>query len=404
MSMPPASLSDPAGMRRFLGAYYGYVFLFDCMLAYAVYTALFELRGISVAEIGALLAFWSASAIVLELPSGALSDHFDRRVLLVLAPLVKALTFVCWGVANGNFWLYGLGFLCWSAGQALQSGTREALLYERLEALGRSDEFDKVLGRDAAAQGLGIGAGTLIGGFVAQSNLDWSIWLSIPPLLVGAGLALLLADRRSARTAEDTEAPATYLSHFVDAAGEFRRHADLRFVTVYMAVGLITFELLEEFDQLYYLAVGVPIWLWGVLGGAVELVYAGASVAAHRLAGRPWLAWALPLLGGALLVGAALGNNPWYVLLLELAYVAIAPVAVLAEARFHRIMDGSSRATTTSALVVAQNVVGILATLAFGFLADALGILPAYGWAGLVMLPVALWVWLGQRRGMHAID
>lgn len=393
-----------ASMRRFLGVYYAYVFLFDFMLAYAIYTALFELRGISVAEIGVLLAAWSASAIVLEMPSGALSDHFDRRVLLVIAPLAKALTFVCWGVADGNFWLYGLGFLCWSAGQALQSGTREALLYERLAEAGRSDEFDRTLGRDSAAQGLGIGAGALVGGFVAQWNMDWAIWLSIPPLLLGSALALALRDNRRSRVPEGDERPATYLSHFADAIGEFRRHADLRFVTIYMAVGLITFELLEEFDQLYYLAVAVPIWLWGVLAGTVELFYAGASVVAHRLSGRPWLAWALPLLGGALLVAASLGNSAWYVLLLELAYVAIAPVAVLAEARFHRIMDGASRATTTSALVVAQNLAGIVATLLFGFLADWLGILPAYGWAGLVMIPVAAWVWLGQRRGLRAVD
>ena len=393
-----------AGLRRFLGIYYAYVFLFDFMLAYAVYTALFALEGLSVAEIGILLAFWSASAIVLEMPSGALSDHFDRRVLLIVAPLLKAGTFVCWGVAGGNFWLYGLGFLFWSAGQALQSGTREALLYERMAQAGRSDDFDKVLGRDSAAEGLGIGVGALIGGFVAQFSMDWAIWLSIPPLLLGAALAFSLRDVRRPRMTEAGDAPTTYLSHFADAIGEFRRHADLRFVTVYMAIGLIAFELLEEFDQLYYLAVAVPIWLWGVLAGGVELAYAYASIAAHRLAGRLWLAWALPLLGGALLVLASFGDNPWYVLALELAYVAVAPVAVLAETRFHRIMDGRSRATTTSALIMAENVTGIAATLLFGFVADWLGILPAYGWAGLVMIPVAIWVWLGQRQGRRAIN
>jgi predicted MFS family arabinose efflux permease len=388
-------------LKRFLGAYYAYVFLFDFILAYAIYTALFELEGISVGEIGILLAFWSASAIVLEMPSGALSDHFDRRALLVAAPLLKAITFICWGIAAGNFWLYGLGFLFWSAGQALQSGTREALLYERLSEVGETEQFDKVIGRDNAAEGLGIGAGTLLGGFVAYVNFDWAIWLSIPPLILAAALALLLEDRR---TASDQQSQPTYWSHFADAFGEFRRHADLRFVTVYMAAGLIVFELLEEFDQLYYLAVSVPVWAWGLLGGAVELVYAVASVMAHRLAGRPWLAWALPLTGGLLLLIAAIGSNPWYVLLLELAYIVIAPATVLAEARFHRIMDGRSRATTTSALVMAENVVGIGATLAFGFLAEALGILPAYGWAGAFMIPVAIWVYLGQRRGLRATD
>ncbi|MBJ3784270.1 MFS transporter [Devosia sediminis] len=392
-------------LRRFLGLYYAYVFLFDFILAYAFYTALFELQGLSITEIGLLFALWSAAAIVLEMPSGALSDHFDRRWLLVAAPLFKCLTFLFWTVAAGNFWLYAAGFLFWSLAQALQSGSRESLLYERMAHEGRSEDFDKVLGRDNAAEELGIGCGTLLGGFVAWFSFDWGLWLSIPPLVLAALLALGLRDVRRIKAAEEPEeTPSGYLSHFVDAANEFCHHADLRFVTTYIAVGLVVFELIEEFDQLYYLAVSLPVWAWGLTGAGVEFVFAVSSIFAHRLAGRPWLAWLLPLLGGALLVASSLGTTPWFVLLLCAAYVVMAPVSVLAEARFHRVMEGRSRATTTSALVMAENVSGILGTLAFGLLADRIGILPAYGWAGLVMLPMAIWVYRGQRRGLRAID
>jgi predicted MFS family arabinose efflux permease len=392
-------------LRRFLGFYYAYAFLFDFILAYAFYTALFELEGLTLTEIGLLLAFWSATAIVLEMPSGALSDHFDRRWLLVAAPLFKSLTFLFWILAAGNFWLYALGFLFWSLAQALQSGSRESLLYERMEQEGRSAEFDKVLGRDNAAEELGIGCGALLGGFVAYYSFDWGLWLSIPPLLLASVLAFFLKDvRRGPAEAEGPETPAGYFSHFIDAANEFRHHADLRFVTTYIAVGLVVFELIEEFDQLYYLAVSLPVWAWGIAGAGVEFIFAGASLYAHRLAGRPWLAWLLPLVGGALLVIASIGASPWYVLLLCAAYVVMAPLAVLAEARFHRVMEGRSRATTTSALVMAENVAGIVGTLVFGILADRVGILPAYGWAGLVMVPLSLWVVYGQRRGLRATD
>ena len=399
-------MSSPSSdLRRFFWLYYAYAFLFDFILAYAFYTALFELEGLSLTEIGLLLAFWSATAIVLEMPSGALSDHFDRRWLLVAAPLFKALTFLLWIVAAGHFWLYALGFLFWSLAQALQSGSREALLFERMQHEGRVEEFDKVLGRDNAAEELGIGAGALLGGFVAYYSFDWGLWLSIPPLLLASFLALWLHDtRRGAATSETAEAPASYFSHFADAVMEFRHHADLRFVTTYIAVGLVVFELIEEFDQIYFLAVNLPVWAWGIVGAAVEFVYAASSIYAHRLAGRPWLAWLLPLLGGTLLILASSGTTPWYVLLLSLAYVLMAPLGVLAEARFHRVMEGKSRATTTSALVMAENVSGILGTLAFGFLAERIGILPAYGWAGLVMVPLAIWVALGQRRGLRATD
>jgi MFS family permease len=393
-------------LQSFLRIYYAYVFLFDFMLAYAIYTALFALHGLSITEIGVLLALWSGSAIVLEMPSGALSDHFDRRVLLILAPLAKAVTFILWAIAAGNFWLYGLGFLFWSLAQAMQSGSREALLYERMAAEGRGDDFDRVLGRDNAAEGLGIGLGTLLGGFVAWRSFDWAIWLSIPPLLLAATLDFWLKDVRRTRTAgTKTDAPpSTYISHFIDAVNEFRIHADLRFTTTYIAAGLVIFEILEEFDQLYYLATNVPIWAWGLLAAGVEGVYALASLHAHRLSGRPWLAWSLPLAGGALLVLASLGASPFYVLLLCLAYVVVAPMGVLAEARFHSVMDGRSRATTTSALVMAENVVGVVFTLAFGVLANTIGILPSYGWAGLAMAPLALWVLRGQSCGLRASD
>lgn len=396
-------------LRRFLLLYYAYAFLFDFMLAYAIYTALFELEGLSTGQIGVLLAFWSASAIVLEMPSGALSDHFDRRLMLVLAPLAKVLTFVLWGLGSGNFWIYGLGFLFWSLAQAMQSGSREALLYERLDREGRSAEFSKVLGRDNAAEGIGIGAGTLLGGFVAWYSFDLAVWLSIPPLLAAALIALWLHDARrdagpSSAAPYSAERPATYLSHFLEAIGEFRRHAELRFITTYVATGLVVFELLEEFDQLYYLAVALPVWAWGLLAAGVEGFYALASLHAHRLAGRPFLAWALPLAGGLLLVLASLDGSAWYALVLCAAYIVVAPVTVLAEARFHKVMEGGSRATTTSALVMAENVVGVLATLVFGFLAQWVGILPAYGWAGLLMVPFAAWVIHGQRSGLHATD
>ena len=67
-------------------------------------------------------------------------------------------------------------------------------------------------------------------------------------------------------------------------------------------------------------------------------------------------------------------------------------------------MEGTSRATTTSALVVAQNIVGIALTLGFGALAEIIGILPSYGWAGVYLLVFAVWSFWQTRRGLSATD
>lgn len=385
--------------KPFLTAYCTYAFLFDFIFAYAIYTAYFELNGLSFLQIGALLAFWSGTALILEIFTGALSDWLDRRWLLIAAPLFKVLTFVCWGLADGNIWLYGAGFGFWALAGALYSGTGEALLFERLEAAGQGNDFDKYYGRASAAEALGIGAGLLFGGaFAAWSSMDVTIWLSIPPLLLASLTAVWLRDIRTGAEAREQ----SYLANIRDAFHEFRTLPDLRFVAVYIAFGLIIFGELEEFDQLYYTAVELPLWLFGVAGAIGLGVHAIVSINAHRLAGYKSLAWILPALGGVLFIIASFADRAWFVIVLELGYLLAVPPLILAEARFQHLIESKARATTTSVLEVLQNITGLTLALAFGLLAHVVGILPAYGWAGLMLLPISGWVWWRQANGAPA--
>ena len=121
--------------------------LYDFIFAYAIYNVLFNIRGLSVFEISILLSWWAFTAMLLEIPSGALADSWSRKKMLVIAPLIKSLCFVIWFLANGNFYLYGLGFLFWSIGSSLVSGTTEALLYDELVILKKKDTYEKVLGQ-----------------------------------------------------------------------------------------------------------------------------------------------------------------------------------------------------------------------------------------------------------------
>ena len=386
--------------RRFLAAYLAYQFLFDFVLAYAIYAAWFEFAGLSYVEIGALLAIWSGSALLFELGTGALSDALDRRLLLIASPLIKALTFVIWVLAGGDFWLYALGFVLWSFGEALESGTGEALLYERAEAAGRKADYDRIYGQARAARHFGVGAGLLLGGLVAAANMELTFWLSLPPLVLAALAGFWLKDLRRQDKTEDEAAPG-FWEAFRLAWRDLGAAPDARFLIAYLAIGLILFEELEEFDQLFYVAVDLPIILFGVAGVAGLVVHGLGSLWAHRLARFGFLAWAAPALAGLLLVAAAAEQNPWFVIVLELAYLVAVPPAVLAEARFQQVIEGRARATATSALYFAQNLMALAIALGFGALAELVGIRPAYAYAGLVLLPIALWVFVAQRRGQR---
>ncbi len=387
-------------LRRFLRAYYAYVFLIDFILGYAIYTAYFSLSGLGVWDIALLFVVWSVMAAIFEIPSGALSDHLDRRWLLVAAPLIKIVTFILWVFADGSFAFFALGFVVFSFADSLVSGSKEALLYEHMEAANETGDFDRILGRDRAITEISGGIALILGGVVGHFSMPLSLWLAIPPLTLAALAARWLPDNR--RRGPQGDAPG-YFSHFADALGEFRAHADLRFITVYLTVGIMIFGVLEEFDPLYYLAVGIPIWSFGLVAALAVAAHAAANIAAYRFAEYHFVGWLFPFLAGLCLIAAGTAQSAWLLIPLMLAYIFIAPVWVLAEAKFQRVMDGTSRATTTSTLIFFHCVTSIFMCLAVGGLAWVFGIIPAYGWCGVYLVGFAFWVWWRDRRGQSAI-
>lgn len=387
-------------LPRFLRAYYAYVFLVDFILGYAIYTAYFSLSGLDVWSIALLFIIWSVMAAIFEVPSGALSDHLDRRWLLVAAPLIKSCTFAVWAVGGDDFWMIAAGFLIWSFSGSLISGSKEALLYEHMEAAGAADDYDRVLGRDRALQEAAAGIAMVLGGLVGHFSMPAALWLALPPLLAAAAIAFWLPDIRERN--DGGEAP-HYFAHFAAAAREYRASADLRFLTAYLVLGVMLFWVLEEFDPLYYLAVGMPIWTFGLIGAAAIAFLAAANIFAHRLAGFRAGGWLFPLVSGLLLLASGLANSAWLLIPLMLAYIVAAPVRILGEAKFQRLLEGGSRATTVSALYFFHCLASVAMCLAIGFVASQLGVVAAYGWCGAYLIGIALWGWWRDRRGQSAI-
>ena len=60
-----------------------YRFLDTLILIFPFYTVMFAETGLTPIQIGLALAAWSLTAIVLEIPTGALADRVSRRWLLL---------------------------------------------------------------------------------------------------------------------------------------------------------------------------------------------------------------------------------------------------------------------------------------------------------------------------------
>ncbi|SDY46184.1 Predicted arabinose efflux permease, MFS family [Modestobacter sp. DSM 44400] len=343
---------------------------------YPLYALLFADTRLDDRDISALLALWSATAVLAEVPSGAFADRFSRRGALVTAGVLQAAGYLLWAALPG-FPGFAAGFVVWAVGGALVSGSFEALLHDGLAAAGAAGQFGRVYGWVNAVDLLvqvptALAAAALfsVGGFPLVG------WASVATCLAAAGLAARLPEAFHGTENPDGDGPGWWdiLSAGVtEAAG---RPAVRTAVLLVVLLGGL--DAMEEYFPLLARDWGVPdaanpLVLLGVpLAGAVGAALGGRAASWPRSAVTVALATA-----GFALVAAAVLAVPAGLGAVAAGYALYRLVLVVAETRLQEAITGPARATVTS-------MAGLGVELA------ALALFAAYATGGLVLVAGAV--------------
>lgn len=375
--------------KSFLINYYLTSSLYDFIFAYAIYNVLFSIRGLSVFQISILFSWWALTAMILEIPSGALADYWSRKKMLILAPLLKSICFILWFFADGNFYLYGLGFLFWNFGSAFVSGTSEALLYDNLVAFEKKNDYEKVLGKKKVYFHIALAISIISGGFIANYSLDYAVIASVIPLLFSAFFATKLHEAPKTESTEEIH----YLEYMKLAYKEVKSNKLLLVLLVY-SFGISIFGDIEEFDQLYYEFIKLPIYAFGIIGFLWSILNAFGSNFAHKFKDKVWIFYVFPFVGAILLfLVDAFASIPMIVLLL-LSYFLMSPLRVLIDSKIQHNIKSVSRATVTSVSTLLIQVMGFILFPFFGFLANKIDITAIYGFTAIILVLLSVWVFV----------
>ena len=140
-----------------------------------------------------LESIYYAVVVVLEVPSGYLSDRLGRRPTMVLGMM-------CWCAAGlvfaatASFPAFVVAQALMAAGMALNSGTDEALLYDTLVELERGEEFVDFEARAQARAKIATGVAALVGGAVAVVDYRGAYLVSAASAAIAIGFALRMVE------------------------------------------------------------------------------------------------------------------------------------------------------------------------------------------------------------------
>jgi MFS family permease len=145
--------------------------------------------GLNNLEAFAANAFFTAGMVIFEVPTGIVADMWGRRVSFLLGTVTLAATtalYVMLWEIEAPFWSWAVVSLFLGLGFTFFSGAVEAWLVDALAATGYEGALDTVLGRGQVLSGVGMLAGSVAGGFLAEA-----VSLGFPFVLRAAILALM---------------------------------------------------------------------------------------------------------------------------------------------------------------------------------------------------------------------
>ena len=344
---------------------------------YPLYALLFLDTGLSGAQISLLFGVWSVTAVLTEVPAGALADRWSRRGVLVLGGVLQAVAFVIWTAAP-SFWAFLTGFVVWGVAGALWSGAAEALVYDELAAVGAEASFARVNGAMTAAELL-VQVPTAVAASLLYAAGGYALvgWVSVGCCLAAAALASRFPEAPRADDGEDL------LATLRAGVRQAVRTPGLR-VVVLAATLVGGLDAVEEYFPVMAADWGIGTTVVPAAVLAVSLAGAGGAWLGGR-AGRlpsPVLLAALGVGGGLLLVAGAWAQ-PVALAAVALFYGLYLAVLVVAETRLQERIEGNRRATITS---VAGVGIEVAALAVFG--AWAVGGVTGVGVVVLAVVPV----------------
>jgi MFS family permease len=233
--------------------------LIGFVMWYPISTLFMHKIGFDNAGIGVVGAICSAVMLVIAIPLGVLSDYWSRKGVLVLSAVALSASALIGGTSQSTS-TYLVAQMVWAIYFAIGPDTFSAIICDIvLEEEGNKKHFLHYLSVGRIMLSVSLTLGSLVGGIIAGIfGLRMAYYMSVPmPILAIIPLAFL-------KGAKQMEKESTNLkTHVVNTFKAVLKSPGLVFIIITLIGLSVADRLLNEFSQLWLIAVATPVILYG---------------------------------------------------------------------------------------------------------------------------------------------
>jgi MFS family permease len=395
--------AEPSAMTRTERTYYLVFGLYNVSWSSVgpVYALFLLDRGLDLFEINLVLATYLTTSFLFEVPTGAVADHFGRKISFLLSCLVRMSAYFLYAFSE-SLPEFLLAEFIDAVGTTLASGALDAWAVDGMRAEGQRTATDRFFARAGILSRVLMVLGGVAGGYLAERSL-------VLPWFAGSGFFALTGLTALVLMREGRKAVISRRRRGRSLWGQ--AHLGLRHVhatsflqvacllTAATALATMPVHMLWQ-PRMQGLAGGelsVMGWIWALINAFALLGNALVPYFAARAA-RPIVLSAAALWRAATVAVAALATTMFPalggLLLQEVAFGVSEPL-LLAWVNEH--VEEGQRATVLSVRAMYFTLGGAAGLVSLGLLARSAGIPAAWTVAAAVLLLTAPGLlWLGR--------
>jgi MFS family permease len=374
-----------------------YIFYFLWGLASfitAYWVVYFQDIGFSFKEISLILTSMFLAPIIFEVPTGAIADHFGRRISIFIGLFISGSIFILIPFTNKFYIIMPLFFGIMSI-STLVSGADSAWMVDFLKSKNQSKLTRVVFSRTWSIVALSAGISyVLSSAIVAKLGMSY-LWKAQGILLITTSLFVILFGDKE-QIIRKGKFRGAMRSTFGLAKEGFKLILARRTLFFFMlAVFFNSFFMSGELAwQPFLINLGLPLPSLGLLyAGAVFLgiIAPMLSVKVSKILTDKWTLILEEIISGALLIIVAMITSP--IIAIMIFYVLRFGTQFRSPLKshfLHKHIPSKIRATTASINALFQSVGAATAMLLAGYIIDKWGLNAAFVFAGLAAIPTAL--------------
>lgn len=238
-------------------------------------------KNLSYTEISIIAAGFFGGSLILEVPTGIVSDLYGRRIAIVISSTLFTLSFAILGFGN-SFWMFFFGALLAGTGEAFISGSDESLIYDSLKQLGREEEFSGYYGKKMATFMISSAVSAICSWVVYKTEPQNVFLFSACFSLFSIAWAILLTEPSECKRVEQADV----LRHISEAISFLSRTQKLRWLLVYIVAINMSIEIFFQYLQYFLNDLNLQIKSIGCLYAIFFFITASGAGFAFNLQKR----------------------------------------------------------------------------------------------------------------------